>query len=299
MPRCAPGAIATCWARRRRALPRRRCASAGGRCWPSPSTRRGVKVTRCAASARPARVLVAELGLEPGPDLVALEQAILRQDPSLAAAVALPEANATCPYRGLLPYDVGDADTYYGRDDDVTIGLERLASVGALAVVGPSGGGKSSLVRAGIAATLQRRGCQVKVFSPGAHPEESFLALGIVSAGTVLVVDQCEEAFTLCDDAAERTRFLDALIEHTAHWPLVVALRADRLGDLAAHPAFARLVERSLHLLGAMDDAALRDSDRSTGSAVRAAARSGPGRRAGGRGGGRARRVAAAVPCVA
>ena len=43
-----------------------------------------------------------------------------------------------------------------------------------------------------------------------------------------------------------------------ARGPLVVALRADRLGDLAAHPAFARLVERSLNLLGAMDDAALR-----------------------------------------
>jgi WD40 repeat protein/DNA-binding SARP family transcriptional activator len=204
------------------------------------------------------RVLVAELGLEPGPELFALEHAILRQDPSLAAAVALPEANATCPYRGLLPFDVGDADTYYGRDDDVTVGLERLASVGALAVVGPSGGGKSSLVRAGIAATLQRQGRQVRVFSPGTHPEESLTALGTVPAGSVLVVDQCEEAFALCEDAAERTRFLDALVEHAARAPLVVALRADRLGDLAAHPAFARLVERSLHLLGAMDNAALR-----------------------------------------
>jgi WD40 repeat protein/DNA-binding SARP family transcriptional activator len=204
------------------------------------------------------RVLVAELGLEPGPELVALEQAILRQDPSLAAAVALPEAKATCPYRGLLPYDVDDADTFYGRDDDVRIGLERLASVGALAVVGPSGGGKSSLVRAGIAATLRRQGRQVRVFSPGNHPQESLIAVGKVPAGTVLVVDQCEEAFALCDDAAERTRFLDALIEHAVRAPLVVALRADRLGDLAAHPAFARLVERSLHLLGAMDDAALR-----------------------------------------
>ena len=37
-----------------------------------------------------------------------------------------------------------------------------------------------------------------------------------------------------------------------------MALRADRLGDLAAHPAFARLVERGLHLLGAMDDEDLR-----------------------------------------
>ena len=71
-------------------------------------------------------------------------------------------------------------------------------------------------------------------------------------------MDQCEEVFTLCAVAAERTAFLDALGAHAAHSPLVVALRADRLGDLAAHPAFARLVERGLHLLGAMDDDDLR-----------------------------------------
>jgi Bacterial transcriptional activator domain len=39
-------------------------------------------------------VLASELGLEPGPDLVALEAAILRQDPSLVAEVALPEPSA-------------------------------------------------------------------------------------------------------------------------------------------------------------------------------------------------------------
>ena len=40
--------------------------------------------------------------------------------------------------------------------------------------------------------------------------------------------------------------------------PLVVALRADRLGDVPAHPAFARLVERGLYLLRRMDEAGLR-----------------------------------------
>ncbi len=52
------------------------------------------------------RVLVDELGLDPGPELVALEQAILRQDPALVAASALPEPSTTCPYLGLVPYDV-------------------------------------------------------------------------------------------------------------------------------------------------------------------------------------------------
>ena len=52
----------------------------------------------------------------PGSELVALEQAILRQDPSLVAAAALPEPGADCPYLGLVPYDVADADGFFGRE---------------------------------------------------------------------------------------------------------------------------------------------------------------------------------------
>jgi WD40 repeat protein len=65
----------------------------------------------------------------------------------------------------------------------------------------------------------------------------------------VLIVDQCEEMVTLCHDADQRARFLDEIERHADAGGLVVALRADRLGDLAAHPGFARLVERGLFLL--------------------------------------------------
>ena len=61
-------------------------------------------------------VLDRELGLEPGNEVAGLEQAILRQDPALVAAEALPEPSPECPYRGLLPYDVDDAEAYFGRD---------------------------------------------------------------------------------------------------------------------------------------------------------------------------------------
>ena len=72
-------------------------------------------------------VLREELGLEPGPDIEQLEAAILRQDPSLSAATALPEPSAECPYRGLLPYDVTDAETFFGREADIEACLRRLA----------------------------------------------------------------------------------------------------------------------------------------------------------------------------
>ena len=76
----------------------------------------------------------------------------------------------------------------------------------------------------------------------------------------MLLVDQCEEAFSLCPDAAERKRFLDALVRRAEREPLVVAMRADRLAEVSGHPGFARLLERGLHLLGAMSEQGLREA---------------------------------------
>ena len=113
------------------------------------------------------KTLVAQLGIEPGSELVALEQAILRQDPSLVVAAALPEPSPVCPYLGLVPYDVADSESFFGREREIDGCLERLTAVGVLTVVGPSGSGKSSLVRAGVAAALQRHGRRVVVITPG------------------------------------------------------------------------------------------------------------------------------------
>ena len=49
---------------------------------------------------------------------------MLRQDPALFEHAPLPEPSAVCPYRGLLPYDTDNADTFFGRSDDVG-GLAR------------------------------------------------------------------------------------------------------------------------------------------------------------------------------
>ena len=160
------------------------------------------------------RLLLDELGVEPGPDLVALEQAILRQDPSLVSAAAPPGASAACPYMGLVPYDVEDSDGFFGRDREVDACLQRLTAVGVLAVIGPSGCGKSSLVRAGIAAALVSSGRRVVVITPGARPMDALTAVPSAGPVPVLVVDQCEEAVTLCDDPAQRATFFASLAEH-------------------------------------------------------------------------------------
>ena len=158
----------------------------------------------------------------------------------------------------MVPYDVADGDVFFGRDAEVVACLRSLDAVGVLTVVGPSGSGKSSLVRAGVAAALLRDGRRVVVVTPGVRPMDSLTTLATSGPPPVLVVDQCEEMFTLCDDVEERSRFLAALIAHVDRGPLVVVLRADRMGDLSAHPAAARLVERNLHVVSAMEEADLR-----------------------------------------
>ncbi|WP_028048656.1 BTAD domain-containing putative transcriptional regulator [Cellulomonas sp. URHD0024] len=201
------------------------------------------------------RMLREELGLDPGTELLALEGAILRQDAALESAEPLP-ASLVCPYRGLLPYDSADAETFFGREADADACLSRLRARGTLAVVGPSGTGKSSLVRAGVVATLQGEGSPVLVTTPGTRPLDSLAGLPSRAPFPVLVVDQCEEAVTLCTDHGERTAYLDVLAAYRG--PVVLALRADRLGELSTHPGFARLVERGLYLLSPLSEENLR-----------------------------------------
>ena len=206
---------------------------------------------------RARRVLLDELGLDPGPDLVTLEQAILNQDPSLAVAATITEPSAECPYPGLVAYDIVDAATFYGREEATASCLRRLDESGVLAVVGPSGCGKSSLARAGVAAALERDGLRVHVVAPGSHPMSAMTAVPR-HPGTVLVVDQCEEALALAEGSPERTEFFEALVEFTQRHQLVVTMRADRIGELSPHPGFARLVESGLYLLGPMIEPDLR-----------------------------------------
>ncbi|HET8754491.1 MAG TPA: BTAD domain-containing putative transcriptional regulator, partial [Solirubrobacteraceae bacterium] len=84
------------------------------------------------AAFRSARdALDAELGLEPGPELRALEQQILMHDPALRAASTGMPAPPPTPT--------------FGRDADVTALLAALASTRLLTLTGPGGVGKTRL----------------------------------------------------------------------------------------------------------------------------------------------------------
>lgn len=204
--------------------------------------------------------LIDELGLDPGPELVTLEQRILQQD---AALLDVPEepatVSSTCPWPGLRPFDSDQAELYAGREADVQDCLARLAAYPLLLVVGASGSGKSSLVRAGVVPRLMTAGAAVAITVPGATPLASLTAeLAGLSADAVLVVDQLEE---LVASSTSTVGYLDRLAaEVEAGRRVVVTLRADHLGALAASASFARAAERGLLLLAPMDEQQLREA---------------------------------------
>ncbi len=234
----------------------------------------GRQADALAALKRARTMLVDELGLDPGHQLVELEEQLLRQDPALDPVLPR-EVSGTCPYPGLLPYGAEDADSFFGREADVAACLRKLRDSRVLAVVGPSGVGKSSLVRAGVVASLLRGGTPVLVTTPGNPPTASLLGLKPHGRQT-LVVDQAEEAVTACADTEERARYFAALATHVdAGGALVISLRTDHLGDLAPYPDVARLLEDGLHLLGPMSEPDLRSAI--VGPARRAGLRLEPG----------------------
>ena len=203
-------------------------------------------------------VLVQQLGIDPSPEVLDLEQAILRQDPAILGATSVPTARLTCPWQGLHAYDEDDADRFFGRDHDVSACLAILGRTSLLALVGPSGSGKSSLLKAGVGAALASRGRTVHVITPGAHPTDVLPVLD--DRAGVLLVDQLEEVFTSCGDAAERQQFIDAVVAEAGRRTVAVAIRADHLADVVAHPGLSRLVEQGLHLVGSLGEDGLREA---------------------------------------
>jgi hypothetical protein len=83
------------------------------------------------------------------------------------------------PYPGLTAFQEGDADRFFGRGQDVARMVTRLRETPLVAVVGPSGIGKSSFVRAGVVPALRASGEEwdVRIIRPGRQPLASLASL--------------------------------------------------------------------------------------------------------------------------
>jgi DNA-binding SARP family transcriptional activator/WD40 repeat protein len=196
-----------------------------------------------------------------------------------------PAPTVVCPFRGLAPFDAAHADYFFGRERLVAELVARLVGSTLLAVVGPSGSGKSSAVRAGLLPALgggvlpASEGWRQVLLRPGEHPlAELSRALSRSVPGTtdgeegdrpmaalarlpsdqrlVLAVDQLEEVFTACRDEDERAAFLGALVEAACDRDerviLVLAVRADFYGRCAEHADLSTLMSANHVLVGPM-----------------------------------------------
>ncbi len=174
------------------------------------------------------------------------------------------------PYRGLEPYGVEDAEWFVGREDlaeELAVRVESLLAdqrrPALVSVVGASGSGKSSLVRAGVVPELRRRGITAVVVVPDADPRSALAAARQRVAAQprrVVVVDQFEELFSARVTPDARATFLQALLELAAEPDTVpiVALRADFYGHAVAEPALVPLLSENQVLVGPLDRPTLR-----------------------------------------
>lgn len=197
--------------------------------------------------------------------------------------------NPRSPYIGLRKFEVRDRDLFFGRDRIIAHLQERLQEH-FLLVLGASGSGKSSLIRAGLISQLaQQRGGEFRelICTPDRNPFESFRA-SLTSAGYrqsdtefllkgqpdsllkaaqtikstddewLIFIDQFEELFTLCSDGSLRQRFIDSLVNLVrAELPsvdLVVAMRADFLDRFSAYPVLGGILQRSELITDLGDD---------------------------------------------
>ncbi len=219
--------------------------------------------------------------------LIAMPAGFERSDPALddmlrAELGGLDEPATTLepdsPYRGLAPFTEEFAADYVGREREVEAFVNRLISEPLLAVVGPSGSGKSSFVQAGVLPELPAQWRAI-ILRPGASPlaalEAHLQAAGVEARGLrddpgtlaealresaarehatiVLVIDQLEELFTLCKDDRERAAFAAAIADATRTEldpiRVIVTLRDDFLMTAAGMPVLGDRLARGLQLL--------------------------------------------------
>jgi WD40 repeat protein len=184
------------------------------------------------------------------------------------------------PYRGLSSFSEQDADLFFGRKTEVAELLQILRAEPAVAVVGDSGSGKSSLLQAGLVHAIRCEGLagsdkwRIVTLRPGYRPAQSLLtavfggtkgsetqmmdertlrnavksALKTDERPLVLIFDQFEEVFTLARDRAEVQMLIDELTNAVEHqrerFRLVLGMRSEFLGQAASLRGLSRLIRR-------------------------------------------------------
>jgi WD40 repeat protein len=174
-----------------------------------------------------------------------------------------------CPYKALEYFTQEDAVFFYGRTALTDELIDRVRTQNFIAVLGASGSGKSSVLRAGLLDQLKRgqklsgsdRWTYYDPFTPGEHPlaslenaigkdaqEFSQFIATVETERVVLAIDQFEECFTMCQDSQEREEFFKYLLETLEQsenkLSLVLGMRADFLGKCAEYAQLAQKIDQ-------------------------------------------------------
>ena len=222
------------------------------------------------------------------------------ESPGVAKPPGLP-ALADNPYRSLEAFQQQDAAWYFGRDTLINETLAQYYSYldsginrpRLLAILGPSGSGKSSFARAGLMARLEKsatrddvlitmvpgehplrslvaavnKACNVNAAEPGNNQPESWPSplcpLPKANPGKlVLLVDQFEEVWSQCRSKDERQQFIDQLLAAAAapdgRVSVLLTLRSDFLQQTQLHPKLNDLIAAQCKILPAMSAESLR-----------------------------------------
>jgi WD40 repeat protein/transcriptional regulator with XRE-family HTH domain len=214
----------------------------------------------------------------------------------LAATVRREDAPATGlpPYKGLYYFDESDSELFFGREALTEILMDRL-NAGLkidhrfLAIVGASGSGKSSVVRAGLIPALRWRqpssSWPMYMMTPTSHPLDA-LAVSLqgdfrqgsakkladafarspqalhsilkstAESAALFVVDQFEELFTLCRSEAEQAAFvenlLNAALQPKGNVVVIIVLRADFYAHCARFDLLRQALSQHQEYIGPM-----------------------------------------------
>jgi hypothetical protein len=206
----------------------------------------------------------------------------------------LPPAPGEPPYKGLAYFSEQDRDIFFGREPLSDHLAGRLNDIRFLAVIGASGSGKSSLLRAGLIPRLRQRNWLIHLIKPGIHPltglahsltqddgsltaiKETHSALAadpdtlhlagakLVARGhaerLLLAVDQFEELLTQCKEPQERQAFINNLLcAVAANGPttILISMRADFYDRITEFRALSALIAQQQELILPLDDESL------------------------------------------
>jgi WD40 repeat protein len=194
--------------------------------------------------------------------------------------------DGTCPYVGLAAFQPEDAARFHGRERLTDELVARVRAHRFVGVFGASGSGKSSLLRAGVVPAMAD---PVLLLTPGPRPLEECavrlasctgrsavdlraelaadpraLHLAVLQAlagrppedDLVLVVDQFEEIFTLCEDERERARFVELVVTAAqaanSRTRVVLGVRADFYARCSEDPRLVAALRDAQFLVGPM-----------------------------------------------